>query len=203
MLKLPLLYAILDTSRLPDDLDLISYARALAAAGVALMQYRNKSGHAGEMLEDARTLREALPGTTLIMNDRADLCIAAGLNGVHLGQDDLPVPAARKLASPPLLVGISTHNMEQVEWAEQTDADYIAIGPVFSTQSKAKPDPSVGIEGVRQARQLTKRPLVAIGGITLENCRGVIDAGADAVAVISALTREPRKSAEAFLRVLG
>jgi thiamine-phosphate pyrophosphorylase len=98
---------------------------------------------------------------------------------------------------------MSTHNPEQLREAEATTADYLAIGPVFATTSKERPDPVVGLEGVRRARALTRRPLVAIGGITRANARAVIDAGADAVAVISDLAREPRKSAEEFFRILG
>jgi thiamine-phosphate pyrophosphorylase len=102
-----------------------------------------------------------------------------------------------------LWLGVSTHNPEQLAAADKTAADYLAIGPVFSTRSKANPDPVIGLEGVRRARALTHKPLVAIGGITRENCRSVIEAGADTVAVISDLIREPRKSAEEFFRILG
>lgn len=137
------------------------------------------------------------------MNDRADLAVAAGFGGVHLGQDDLSPSAARLLCPPPMLVGYSTHNPEQVAAADKMPVDYIAIGPVFGTASKQNPDPIIGLEGVRAARRLTARPVVAIGGITLENCKEVMAAGADAVAVISALGNEPRKTTEAFLRVLG
>jgi thiamine-phosphate pyrophosphorylase len=138
----------------------------------------------------------------LIMNDRADLCLAAGFDGVHVGQDDLSPESVRKIIGPDRWLGVSTHNPEQLAEADQTSADYLAIGPVFSTSSKDKPDPVVGLEGVRQARQLTRKPLVAIGGITRANAASVIDAGADSVAVISDLLRDPRKSAEEFFRIL-
>jgi thiamine-phosphate pyrophosphorylase len=137
------------------------------------------------------------------MNDRADLCLAAEFDGIHLGQDDLSPEGARRVIGESLWLGVSTHNSEQVTKADKTSADYIAIGPVFSTASKATPDPVIGLEGVRQARALTGKPLVAIGGITRANCRSVIEAGADSVAVISDLLRDPRKSAEEFLRILG
>ncbi len=100
-------------------------------------------------------------------------------------------------------MGVSTHNAEQLAEADRTSADYLAIGPVFATGSKENPDPVVGLEGVRRARELTRKPLVAIGGITRGNARSVLDAGADSVAVISDLIRDPGKSAEEFLRVLG
>jgi thiamine-phosphate pyrophosphorylase len=139
------------------------------------------------------------------MNDRADLCLAAGFDGLHLGQDDLLPESARRIigSGPDRRLGVSTHNPEQLAEADKTSADYLAIGPIFATASKANPDPVVGLEGLRRARELTNKPLVAIGGITRANARSVIDAGADSVAVISDLLRDPRKSAEEFLKVLG
>jgi thiamine-phosphate pyrophosphorylase len=204
MIKLPGLYAILDTSCIPNRDGLLSTAEELVASGVTLMQYRNKNGSARQMLEQARELKRQLGGAVkLIMNDRADLCLAAGFDGVHVGQEDLSPEGVRKVIGPTLWLGVSTHNAKQVQEAAKTSADYIAIGPVFSTASKANPDPAVGLEGVRQARALTRKPLVAIGGINRANCRSVIEAGADSVAVISDLIREPRKSAEDFFRILG
>ncbi len=143
------------------------------------------------------------PAIKLIMNDRADLCLAAGFDGVHVGQDDLSPAGVRAVIGDRLWMGVSTHNPEQLAEADKTSANYLAIGPVFATQSKANPDPVIGLDGVRQARALTRKPLVAIGGITRGNCRSVIEAGADAVAVISDLIRDPRKSAEEFFRILG
>jgi thiamine-phosphate pyrophosphorylase len=204
MIELPQLYAILDTSCFPDSDGLLSSAEELVAGGVTLLQYRNKGGNAHEILEQARELKRRLGGSVkLIMNDRADLCLAAGFDGVHVGQEDLSPQGTRKVIGATLWLGLSTHNPEQVEEADETSADYIAIGPVFSTASKANPDPVVGLEGVRRARALTRKPLVAIGGINRANCRSAIEAGADSVAVISDLMREPRKSAEDFFRILG
>jgi len=197
------LYAILDVDLFRDGEALLAAARELAAGGVTLLQYRDKSGDARQMLEQARALKCCLGDSVqLIMNDRADLALAAGFDGVHVGQEDLSAERARRLIGPSLMLGVSTHNSEQVVEADQTSADYIAIGPVFATASKSNPDPVVGLDGVRQARALTRKRLVAIGGITRGNCRSVIDAGADAVAVISDLLPEPRKSAEEFLRIL-
>lgn len=206
---LPRLYAILDASLFIAEGELLDAAARLVNAGVALIQYRNKSGDAAAMLTQARELRQKLlyvEGARiprLIMNDRSDLCLAAEYDGVHVGQDDLSPESARKVVGADRWVGVSTHNPEQVARADQTSADYIATGPVFGTSSKANPDPVIGLEGVRQARARTRKPLVAIGGITRQNCRSVIDAGADSVAVISDLLRDPAKSAEAFLRILG
>ena len=139
----------------------------------------------------------------LIFNDRADLCLAAGFDGVHVGQEDLSVEGARKIVGTRRWVGVSTHNQKQVREADRTSADYIAIGPVFATTSKARPDPLVGLKGVRAARRVTRKTLVAIGGITRANCRAVIAAGADAVAVLSGLLESPRKSSQEFLKLLG
>jgi len=203
MIQLPRLYAILDTRLLPDARALCTVAEELISSGVNLIQYRNKSGSARQMLDHARELKRRI-GTKakLIMNDRADLCLAAGFDGVHVGQDDLMPESVRKIVGPNRLLGVSTHNPEQLQQADQTSADYLAIGPVFSTTSKADPDPVIGLEGVRRARQLTRKPLVAIGGITRASAASVIEAGADSVAVISDLLRDPRKSAEEFLRIL-
>jgi thiamine-phosphate pyrophosphorylase len=167
------------------------------------MQYRNKAGSAREMLSEARELRRiAGRGVVLIMNDRADLALAAGFDGVHVGQDDLPVESVRKLVGPKLIVGASTHNPEQLKGADKTTADYLAIGPAFATTSKANPDPVVGLDGVKAARSLTQKPLVAIGGLSLANAKSVIEAGADSLALISALVPEVAKSYERFRAVL-
>ena len=203
MISTPRLYAIVDAAFFLKTEDLAAFAEELAAGGCTLLQYRNKSGHARVMLEQARELRRRVGGTAkLIMNDRADLCLVAEFEGVHVGQDDLSPESVRSIIGPGRWLGVSTHNPEQMQQAGQTSADYLAIGPVFSTSSKDRPDPVVGLEGVRRARQLTRQPLVAIGGITRGNAASVIDAGADSVAVISDLLREPRKSAEEFFRVL-
>ena len=198
------LYAILDVSCFSSPQLLFGAANDLAKAGVRVVQYRNKFADARTMLAQAQELRRRIGARAkLIMNDRADLCLAADLDGVHLGQDDLSPESARRIIGPNGLLGVSTHNPEQVADADRTSADYIAIGPVFATASKANPDPVIGLAGVRRARELTRKPLVAIGGITRPNCVSVIEAGADSVAVISDLVRDPRKSAEEFLRILG
>jgi thiamine-phosphate pyrophosphorylase len=201
-------------------------AEELVAVGCTMIQYRNKSGNARVMLEQARELRRLssqsqnlhLPQSQgeaghpysdqigsslrLIMNDRADLCLAADFDGVHVGQDDLSPEAVRTIIGPDRGLGVSTHNPEQLREADLTSADYLAIGPVFATSSKENPDLVVGLEGVRRARALTRKPLVAIGGITRANAASVIEAGADSVAVIADLLRDPRKSAEEFSRIL-
>jgi thiamine-phosphate pyrophosphorylase len=204
MISLSRFYAIVDSSARPSTQDLVTYSEELAAGGCTLLQYRNKSGNSRAMLEQARALRKHLGDSVrLVMNDRADLCLAADFSGVHVGQEDLSPDSVRAIIGPERWLGVSTHNPEQLGEADLTSADYLAIGPVFATSSKDSPDPVVGLEGVRQARQLTRKPLVAIGGITRANAASVIEAGADSVAVISDLLREPRKSAEEFFRILG
>jgi thiamine-phosphate pyrophosphorylase len=204
MTLLSRLYCILDSSNFPDTEALCLFASEVVAGGVTLLQYRNKTDDARQMLAQARELKRILGSSvTLIMNDRADLCLAAGFDGVHVGQDDLSPAGVRAVIGNRRWIGISTHNPEQLAEADKTTANYLAIGPVFSTLSKANPDAVIGLDGVRRVRALTRKPLVAIGGITRGNCRSVIEAGADAVAVISDLIREPRKSAEEFFRILG
>jgi thiamine-phosphate pyrophosphorylase len=205
--RLPKLYAILDVACFAPPLRttaaIVDYARELAAGGVTCLQYRNKVGNTREMLSHARELRRVLGnGVTLIMNDRADICIAAGYEGVHVGQEDLSAEGARTVIGPSLILGVSTHNLEQLKEADAGPANYIAYGPVFATSSKRYHDAIVGLDGIRAARAATKKPLVAIGGITRANARSVLDAGADSVAVLSDLLSSPTKVAEEFLRLV-
>jgi thiamine-phosphate pyrophosphorylase len=206
-LRLPKLYAVMDVAcfalPLRTTKAIVEYARDLVSGGVTLLQYRNKVGTTREMLQDARAIRSALgDGVALIMNDRADICIAADFDGVHVGQHDLSAQGARTVIGDGKVLGVSTHNLEQVKEADAGPADYIAFGPVFATSSKRDHDPSVGLDGIRTARAATKKPLVAIGGITRANARSVIEAGADSVAVISDLLSAPSKVAQEFLRLL-
>jgi thiamine-phosphate pyrophosphorylase len=209
VISVPRLYPVANASCFSSTEDLVAFADQLFAGGCTLLQYRNKGLSAREMLEQARELRRQSRARApaphvpkLIMNDRADLALIADFDGVHVGQDDLLPESVRSIIGFDRWLGVSTHNPEQMQEADLTSADYLAIGPVFSTSSKARPDPVVGLEGVRRARALTRKPLVAIGGITRANAASVIEAGADSVAVISDLLREPRKSAEEFFRVL-
>ena len=209
----PRLYAILDVDLLnARSLDLARFASELHAAGVKLIQYRNKHGSARVMMNDATRLKNLSAGhaAKLIMNDRADLALLSGFDGVHVGQEDLAAEDARNIVGPNAWVGVSTHFPQQVAEADETPCDYIAYGPVFPTATKENPDPVVGLAGLRMARTLTQKPLVAIGGITLENCHSVLNAGADSVAVISGLlpngsdpgSKNTRQIAEEFLSLL-
>ena len=200
---LPRLYPIVDAGNFSSSQDFLVFARQLISAGATLIQYRNKKGSARQILSDGRNLRLAsTKKLRWIMNDRADLCLAAGFDGVHVGQDDLSPEGARTVVKEGKWVGVSSHSVEQAIAADSTTADYIAIGPIFATHTKEHPDPVVGLEGLKKVRDATRKPLVAIGGITLANCRSVVDAGADSVAVISALLSSPAKTVEDFIRVL-
>jgi thiamine-phosphate pyrophosphorylase len=184
-LVLPRLYVILDATLL--TVPALECAQELAGAGVRLLQYRNKAAGARDLLGTSRSLASVLNplGMNWIVNDRADIAALAGAAGVHVGQDDLAAEQARAVVGKDRLVGVSTHNLEQFQEAAATSADYIAVGPVFATKTKANPDPVVGRELIRQVRGLTGKPIVAIGGITLDTASSVIEAGADSVAVIS------------------
>jgi thiamine-phosphate pyrophosphorylase len=209
MISMPRFYPILDTSCFPTTEAMLEAAEELLSTGIQILQYRNKSGDPARMLFEARELRQRVlfsksgEAVKLIMNDRADLCLAADFEGVHVGQDDLSPESARRMIGPDRWLGVSTHNPSQVTQADQTSTNYLAIGPVFGTASKDNPDPVVGLDGVREARRLTRKPLVAIGGISRSNCLSVLAAGADSVAVISDLIKEPRASAEDFLEILS
>jgi thiamine-phosphate pyrophosphorylase len=212
-MTLPPLYPIIDFSSFAAQADpvdsVLRFAEALLQGGATLIQYRDKSGDAARLLSCARELRRITQGLAiLIINDRADICLAAQADGVHLGQDDLSPAAARKILSEeakrsrPLVIGFSTHNLAQVREAGSMPIDYLAVGPVFATASKVNPDPVIGLEGIRQARAATAKPLVAIGGITRKNCVQAREAGADSVAVISDLLESPVKAVEDFLGIL-
>jgi thiamine-phosphate pyrophosphorylase len=204
-LVLPRLYVILDSTLL--TIPALDCAQELAEAGVRLMQYRDKTAPARELLQVSRQLAQYLSPSevTFIVNDRPDIAALAGAAGVHVGQDDLPAAQSRAVVGDEKLVGVSTHNLEQFREAAATTADYIAVGPIFATKSKANPDPVVGTELIRRVRSLTEKPIVAIGGITLDTAASVIEAGADSVAVISDILRAPdrRQRALQYLDELG
>ena len=209
--EIPRLYAIIDAARV-DTISPVEMAELLLDAGVKLIQYRNKNGSSRRLFETSRQIADRVraAGGIFIVNDRADVALLAGADGVHVGQDDLPVELARRvleapgvLAKPrPGIIGCSTHNLEQVREADSTSADYIAFGPVFATQSKQKPDALVGLDDLRAARKATRKPIAAIGGITLASVTAVIEAGADSVALIGDLVKDTPNRAREFLRIL-
>jgi len=195
----PALYAIIDLNSSLDTEAAILLARKLASGGARVIQIRAKNHSAREYFFAAQKFLEVLTplGVQLIVNDRPDVAAIANARGVHVGQEDLPPDLARKLCPSPLWVGVSTHTIEQLRAADNTTADYIAVGPVFPTQSKANPDPVVGLELIRQARNTTRKPLVAIGGITVESAAEVFAAGADSVAIIGDLLHAPDPASRA------
>jgi thiamine-phosphate pyrophosphorylase len=184
-----------------------AFARELRQAGIRLLQYRDKEATDEVVLQRAALLRAIFPDSCLILNDRVSLVAAARYDGIHVGQEDLSPAQTRDILGPDAFIGVSTHSEDQLRRAGDSPADYIAVGPVFATASKIDPDPVVGLDGVRAARAMTTKPLVAIGGITRSNCAAVIHAGADSVAVISDLIPRPGSSTvqlvEEFLSVLS
>ena len=199
----PPLYAILDPSLISRPI--VPLAENLAGAGVQLMQLRDKHAGGGRFFAQSRELAAALGprGVRFIVNDRPDVAVLAKSGGVHVGQDDLPVEEARSVVGSGAWVGVSTHNIEQFRSANATSADYIAVGPIFPTASKENPDPVVGLALLREVRQLTAKPIVAIGGITLETAADVYRAGADSVAVIRDLLagEDPARRAREYLAI--
>lgn len=193
MMQMPKLYAI--TDRQWSNCTHEEIVRMLLDGGARFIQLRDKEASARELLEQAmaclKLTRKA--GATLIINDRVDVALTAGADGVHLGQDDLSVAEAREILGEDKIIGVSTHSIVQFHAALATSANYIAVGPVYPTTTKENPASVVGLKLVREARKLTARPLVAIGGINHERAPKVIAAGADCVAAISALYPLPEK----------
>lgn len=189
-MKLPRLYAILDAeSCARRGLLLVDIAKAWRDAGIVLLQYRDKVASDDDVLRNAALLREVFADTdtTLILNDRVHLFAASGFDGVHVGQGDASVASVRAVIGRDAVLGLSTHNPTQFADADALDVSYVAVGPVFATLTKLNAEPVVGLAGVALARSLTRKPLVAIGGITAANAVAVLEAGADSVALISGL----------------
>ena len=208
-LVFPPLYAIIDAALLTKTSEL-SFVEMMAESGVELLQYRNKRASSRELFEASQSIsatlsRLAKPGSykpRFIVNDRADIAVLANAQGVHVGQQDLNVEEARAIVGPDILVGVSTHSLEQLDAADKTSADYIAFGPIFPTSSKENPDPVVGLDLLREARRHTRKSIVAIGGITLERAAEVFRAGADSLAVARDLivAENPAARAQLFLK---
>jgi thiamine-phosphate pyrophosphorylase len=200
----PALYAILDATPAQPTESLVSLANKLADAGVQLIQIRAKKMPPRQFLAMTRALVANAPANVkIIINDRPDIASISKAAGVHVGQEDLAVESARKICPTPQWVGISTHNLEQLRAANDTSADYIAVGPIYPTTTKENPDPVVGLNLIRAARKLTRKPLVAIGGITINSAHEVFRAGADSIAVISNLLNapDPAQRAREYLAV--
>lgn len=193
---------ILDPAASPERA-LVDVLAQAAENGVRLFQYRDKTSPMMEAYRQAAKLRRVAADARalFLVNDRCDLALAVDADGVHLGQDDLPLSHARSLLGPAKIIGVSTHRASQVEEATRGGADYLGFGPIFSTGTKPNHDPTVGIEGLRHIRPLTQLPVFAIGGITIDSLDAVIGAGADGVAVISAILNAPgiQEAVRAFM----
>ena len=198
-MRLPRVYALTDVQL--SGLSHAHQVELLSLGGATLIQLREKQMPPREFYEQAKMA--VRPGVQLIINDRVDVALAVGAQGVHLGQDDMPPEAARKLLGPNAVIGYSTHNIEQAIAATKLPIDYLAVGPIFATTTKSDTAPVLGLEGLRTVRQAVGAfPLVAIGGITHVNAREVIAAGADSVAVISALVSNPTNITDATRNLL-
>lgn len=206
-MNFPRFYPIIDTARLSrPGMNPVDFAVLLAAAGVGIAQYRHKGDFTRAIYAEAEQVGKILQraGVKYIIDDRTDIALLLGADGVHVGQDDLPPSAVRRIAGDRLLVGYSTHNADQLLAANSEPVDYLAIGPIFATASKQNPDPVVGTAGLARLRALTRKPLVAIGGITRSNAREAIEAGADSLAVISdLLDPDPRTAISEWLSAVS
>jgi thiamine-phosphate pyrophosphorylase len=204
-MRLPRLYPIIDLEVSVHPLEFL--IGEFASAGLSWVQLRDKKANSRQLFSNAQRFVElARPhGLTAIVNDRADIARLTAADGVHIGQEDLPVEHARKILGSDKIVGYSTHNLVQALEAEQSSADYVAIGPVFATTSKANPDPIVTWDELQEIRKQVKKPLVAIGGITSQNAGRLFDIGLDSVAVIRDLVSEPdiRTRIGQFLKAAG
>jgi thiamine-phosphate pyrophosphorylase len=201
----PPLYAIIDAGLLKTSE--LSFAKIMAESGVEILQYRSKHATSRRLFEICSLLAREWPQLAknlprFIVNDRPDIAHVVGAAGVHIGQMDLGVEQARDIVGPASWVGVSTHNLDQLAAADRTSADYIAFGPIFPTATKEAADPVVGLDLLAQARKLTRKPLVAIGGITLERAEDTYRAGADSLAVTRDLmaAADPAARAQAFLQ---
>jgi thiamine-phosphate pyrophosphorylase len=200
---LPKIYPITDAKL--SGTSHLEQVKALLAGGARMIQIRDKNMSSRELFGTVEGCQALMRdhGAKLIVNDRVDIAMALGADGVHLGQDDLPPTEARKLLSPGTIIGFSTHSVEQAIEAMKLPVDYIAAGPIFQTLSKSDSEPVIGLAGLEKIREaIGDLPLVAIGGINLNNCRDVFSAGADSVAMISALVSQPSRITPQMREVL-
>lgn len=200
----PTLYLVTDR-RFLRHLSLAELVARAVAAGVTMVQLREKECPAREFYELALLLKQILPaGIALMINDRLDIALAAKADGVHLGQEDLPVEKARALIGPEAIIGLTINNLEQLKEAEKLPVDYLAISPIFPTPTKTDTGPPWGPQGLARARKLAEKPLVAIGGLNEANVSQVIKAGADGIAVVSAIcgAEDPEKASRTLRRLI-
>ena len=200
------LYLVTDRSFLAGR-DMVSVVREAVAGGVTMLQLREKHLDTRAFVQEAIALKKALAGTgvPLVINDRLDVALASGADGVHIGQSDMPYLIARKLLGPDAIIGLSVENMDQVRQAETLDVDYIGVSPVFSTLTKEDTAAPFGLEGLQQAAEISSHPIVAIGGMKLTNVSDVIKHGADGIALVSAImgSNDPRKASQQLIKVIN
>ena len=202
-ISLPRIYPITDT--IVSGLSHTEQVKLLIDGGATFIQLRDKHGAPKDFLRDAEAaiIVARQNNVRIVINDRVDMAMALSADGVHLGQSDMPVDAARRLLGPEAIIGFSTHTVTQVEIARALPVDYVAFGPIFNTRTKRDHEPIVGLDRLREVKHLLgETSLVAIGGITAENFSTTLAAGADSVAVISELLKEPNKTAEKMRRLL-
>lgn len=208
--RLPHFYPILDTAALAArQCAALLAAEALVEAGAKILQYRHKGSWTQAHFDEAASIRTIChdAGVLFVLNDRADFARLLGA-ALHVGQNDLPPTAARKVIRDEVM-GFSTHNRLQLTRAEEEPVEYLSLGPIFATESKLRPDPALGIDALSELRPLTQKPVVAIGGIRMDNAREVLDAGASSVALISALwngdsnRKSIRRQTEEWINLLG
>jgi thiamine-phosphate pyrophosphorylase len=210
-MTLPRLYPILDTGVFERrQFPLLEGARIFLECGVHLLQWRCKTTIGREQLAEVDRLMALCHrhSAALIVNDRADVALMTGAQGVHVGQGDLPPEMVRQILGPRALIGYSTHNREQFFAGTKLPVDYLALGPIFGTTNKQNPDPNVGLDTLNLCAGLTSLPVVAIGGITRANAKEVVAEGAASVAVIGDLVPDPcdadslRQRVHAWMRIL-
>ena len=193
------------TDRQISGLSHVEQVIELSDSGARVIQLREKDSSGGEFFKEATAAvavaRER--GVKIIINDRVDIALALKADGVHLGQDDLPVEVARRILGPTAIIGFSTHNLQQAKLAAQLPVDYVALGPIFPTQTKNSGNPVLGTTGVREIRAVLKVPLVAIGGVSESNARELLDAGAEALAVIAELWKPGSDAKHRRRRFIG
>jgi thiamine-phosphate pyrophosphorylase len=203
-IQLPKVYPITDTTI--SGLSHCEQVKRLIAGGAALIQLRDKRASSRVFYSDAQAAIEIARAADvkLIINDRVDIALALRADGVHLGQEDMPVDAARRILGDQAVIGFSTHNLEQIREALRLPIDYLAFGPIFPTTSKRNPDPVAGLDQLKRAREMVlPMPLVAIGGINRANALDVLNAGASAVAVISAVLANPSRIARDLQQIVS
>jgi len=187
------LYLVTDRG-LAGSGNIVDIVREAVLGGVTMVQLREKSLNTRDFIRLAQEMKRAIGTVPLIINDRVDVALASGADGVHIGQSDMPYEMARKLMGPDRIIGLSVENMDQVREAEGLDVDYLGISPVFDTPTKTDTAPAFGLEGLRCAAQISRHPLVAIGGIKIANAADAVAAGADGIAVVSAIVCAPDPS---------